>query len=124
MRAWFDQAKATTDGRRGLVVLLSYLILMPATLAVSVTGLLIGAKTLSSISAVFTFGLGVITVPVTAIAQGYNRAPDALSSSTGVWHLTSQLWDVGDALGKFLAATPTKAQHVALAVVVGAWRAR
>jgi len=97
VRAWFEQAKATTNGRRGLVVFLSYLIVLPVTFLVADVALLIGPTTLAGVSAVITFGLGVFTVPVTAVVQGYHRAPDALPPTTGVvWHLTSQLWDVGD----------------------------
>ncbi|OUE28645.1 hypothetical protein BFL35_16370 (plasmid) [Clavibacter michiganensis] len=97
VRAWFEQAKATTNGRRGLVVFLSYLFVLPVTLLVAEVALLIGATTLAGASAVIAFGLGLFTVPIAAVAQGYRRAPDALSSTTGVvWHLTSQLWEVGD----------------------------
>ncbi|WP_144407245.1 hypothetical protein [Clavibacter michiganensis] len=97
VRAWFEQAKATTNGRRGLVVFLSYLFVLPVTLLVAEVALLTGATTLAGVSAVITFGLGLITVPIAAVAQGYHRAPDALSPTTAVvWHLTSQLWDVGD----------------------------
>ncbi len=97
VRAWLEQAKATTNGRRGLVVFLSYLSVLPVTLLVAEVALLSGATTLAGVSAVITFGLGLFTVPMGAVAQGYHRAPDALSPTTGVvWHLTAQLWDVGD----------------------------
>ncbi len=106
-----EQAKATTNGRRGLVVFLSYLIVLPVTLLVAEVALLSGATTLAGVSAVITFGLGLFTVPMGAVAQGYHRAPDALSPTTGVvWHLT------GAALGRRGQGCP-RAEPVPCAVL-------